>query len=585
MADDKEIKKQNFWTSALGLFRRVKKEVSEENPQIVVDKKTEIRENLEKMSKRLSSLEKRIAQVHYKEEYTFVVQKDLAQKATQAKNKKEKRTIEGKIWEEKQKRYSLNTEKENLFEQLYEANRQISEGEANLLSLDSREIILEHNLEKEEMLLPKSKKTEVLQEGEEAVNSSVSSGLGISVDDKLLSRKRILYRDLLFLALRTFRVKLGMTMLTIMGIGVSFATIFFLVSFGYGIEKVMLDQFASEILLRTVDVISPNNEITPLTPAFKEKISLLPGVEYVEPVFGLPGQIETGSRAAEVQLRGAGIKYFELFGGNLKEGRSFREGERSVVLSGSFLQTMNKNSLADFTEPLVISAYPEKLVGGVKTTQTANLGEFSVVGIDNDMDNSFVYLSPSLVSDLVTQYAALKVLAKSDAEIINIRSAVSDMGFITSSVVDTVDQAIKVFSILEIILALFGAASLIVATIGMVNTMTVSLLERTQEIGVMKVLGVSSGDVRKLFLLEASIIGGLGGLFGIFCGVVFSQGFNLIINILAKNLGGKPVSLFYYPLWFVLSIAGASLIIGLLTGFVPAQRAANMDPLMAVKYK
>ena len=126
---------------------------------------------------------------------------------------------------------------------------------------------------------------------------------------------------------------------------------------------------------------------------------------------------------------------------------------------------------------------------------------------------------------------------------------------------------------------------MLVATIGMVNTMTVSLLERTQEIGVMKVLGVSDGDVKKLFLLEASIIGGLGGISGIIMGVVFSQAFNFLINFLAKNMGGKPVSLFYYPVWFVVGITFSSFVIGVFTGIIPAQRAANMDPINAVKYK
>ena len=119
----------------------------------------------------------------------------------------------------------------------------------------------------------------------------------------------------------------------------------------------------------------------------------------------------------------------------------------------------------------------------------------------------------------------------------------------------------------------------------MVNTMTVSLLERTQDIGVMKVLGVANKDVRKLFLLEAAIIGGLGGLSGILMGIIFSQAFNLGLNFLARNLGGQAVSLFYYPPWFVIGVVGASFIIGVFTGIIPAQKAANMDPINAVKYK
>ncbi len=401
----------------------------------------------------------------------------------------------------------------------------------------------------------------------------------------LLAKKRIKFADLFALASRTFRVKLGMTMLTIMGIGVSFATIFFLVSFGYGIEKVLLDQFASGALLKTVDVSSPNMEAIPLDTVAKDKIGALPGIEYVEPIFGLPGQIESGSRASEVQLRGAGPKYFSTFGGSLNEGRIFNPGERSIVISQSFLQTMDKKSLADFNLPFTITAYQLYMEEDIQKQRAINLGDFKVVGIDNDPDNSNVYLSPELISGMVTQYSGLKILAKTDADVAPLRTAISDLGFTTASVLDTVDQATKVFSVLEILLALFGTASLIVATIGMVNTMTVSLLERTQEIGVMKVLGVSDSDVRKLFLLEAAIIGGLGGVSGIVMGFVFSQIFNFGINFLAKNLGGKAISLFYYPVWFVVGVSASSFIIGIFTGIIPAQRAAHMDPINAVKYK
>jgi len=465
------------------------------------------------------------------------------------------------------------------FGELNEAEKQQNELSLNILKIEAKEANIENIIEKP--AVPSSQKKE----------ESVSSTLGtkeipkISIETKDLAKKHIKFTDLFALAARTFRVKLGMTMLTILGIGVSFATIFFLVSLGYGIEKVMLDQFASGNLLRTVDVASPNNEVTPITKSIADKIGKFPGVSYSEPVFAIQGQIEEGAKAAEVEIRGAGPKYFDVFGGNLKSGRVFKPGEKAVVISGSFLQTMDKQSLADFREPLIITAYQNYTENDVPKQKTVSLGSFTVVGIDNDTDNSNVYIDPSVISGMVSQYSAIKILVTTDKDVTPVRSLISNLGFMTSSVLDTVDQATKVFSILEVLLALFGTASLIVATIGMVNTMTVSLLERTQEIGVMKVLGVSDTDVKKLFLLEASIIGGLGGLSGMIMGFVFSQAFNFMINFLARNLGGKSVSLFYYPIWFVVGVTASSFVIGILTGIIPAQRASNMDPINAVKYK
>ena len=396
----------------------------------------------------------------------------------------------------------------------------------------------------------------------------------------------ISFPDLFLLSVRTFRTKFAMTMMTILGIGVSFATIFFLVSLGYGLEKLLLDQFASPILMRSLDVSTLSQDAVPLNVEVKTKIENFPGVEHVEPIFGVSGQLEFNNVSSEVEFRGASPKYFELSGQNLQEGRVYAAGEKAIIISSSFLQTTGKTSLSDFSAPVSVTVYRPYLSQGVEATEILNLGtDFKVVGIYKDPDNAFAYLSPNFIENMVPQYSSLKVIASDQKYVVALRSSISDLGLASASVLDTVDQATKVFSILEILLALFGAASLLVATIGMVNTMTVSLLQRTQEIGVMKVLGVANKDVRKLFLLEAAIIGGLGGLSGILMGIIFSQAFNLGLNFLARNLGGQAVSLFYYPPWFVIGVVGASFIIGVFTGIIPAQKAANMDPINAVKYK
>lgn len=399
-------------------------------------------------------------------------------------------------------------------------------------------------------------------------------------------KANLLMRDLVVLSLRTFRVKPGMTMLTTLGIGVSFATIFFLVSFGYGLEKILLDQFASDTLLRSLTVQSPNSDAIPLNRASADRISSLPGVIHVEPIFGLPGQLESQAFAVEAQFRATQPEYFSVSGGKLKEGRVFTLDEHAIVVSSNFLQIMGKTRLSDFTKPFIITVYRPSITEGGSGIESVKIGDdFRVVGISDDNENPNIYLSANFLAGLVPQYNALDVLAKDKSYISPLRTSIADFGFMTTSVVDTVDQATKVFNIAEIVLALFGAASLIVATIGMFNTMTISLLERTQEIGIMKVLGISDGDVRKLFLLEATIIGGLGGISGLLFGLTTSQGANFIINFLAKNFGGKTISLFYYPTWFMISIVGSALVIGFLTGVIPSQRAAKMDPLNAVKYK
>ncbi len=159
------------------------------------------------------------------------------------------------------------------------------------------------------------------------------------------------------------------------------------------------------------------------------------------------------------------------------------------------------------------------------------------------------------------------------------------MGFSTAVLADTVDQANQVFRIFQFILALFGVAALVVAIIGMVNTMTISLLERVHEIGIMKIFGITTSDIKKLFYLESTIVGFLGGLSGLTMGYILSLLFNLAIALLAKSLGGNPVNLFSYPTWFIFSILIFSSMVGFLIGFSPAKTAAKLDPLKALNYK
>jgi len=115
--------------------------------------------------------------------------------------------------------------------------------------------------------------------------------------------------------------------------------------------------------------------------------------------------------------------------------------------------------------------------------------------------------------------------------------------------------------------------------------MTITLLERINEIGIMRAIGVTKRDIRSLFLFESMVIGFLGGLSGIIIGLLGGTAVNFIINILAKNLGGVALDLFYAPPWFMIFIIVSSSLIGLLTGVYPSQRAGSLNPLDALRYK
>ena len=112
----------------------------------------------------------------------------------------------------------------------------------------------------------------------------------------------------------------------------------------------------------------------------------------------------------------------------------------------------------------------------------------------------------------------------------------------------------------------------------MFNTMTIALMERTQEVGIMKALGASKLDIMYMFVTEAVIMGFLGGVIGLLVGFLGGETFNFLLNLLAKRVGGNAIDIFYTPLWFALTIAGFSTFVGFITGLWPARRAARLHP-------
>jgi putative ABC transport system permease protein len=166
-----------------------------------------------------------------------------------------------------------------------------------------------------------------------------------------------------------------------------------------------------------------------------------------------------------------------------------------------------------------------------------------------------------------------------------VRTAIMDKGFMVSALSDLIEQANQVFNIMQIVLASFGIVALIVSAIGMFNTMTIALLERTQEIGIMKALGATSLDIWNMFLAESIIIGFFGGLGGIIMGMLGGEAFNYGVNILAGALGGEKIDMFYTPLWFIALIITFSTFVGFATGVYPAKRAAKINALVALRYK
>lgn len=166
----------------------------------------------------------------------------------------------------------------------------------------------------------------------------------------------------------------------------------------------------------------------------------------------------------------------------------------------------------------------------------------------------------------------------------DVEDKIKAMGYGAFSLNDALKTAKTAFILLDIVLSLIGSIALAVSSLGIVNTMVMSILERTREIGIMKAIGGSDGDIRRIFLIEASAIGLLGGVAGVVLGWIVGRGINFGANIYIRQQGGIPGNLFSMPFWLIGGAIGFSIFVSLLAGSYPASRAAKLDPIQALRH-
>lgn len=182
-------------------------------------------------------------------------------------------------------------------------------------------------------------------------------------------------------------------------------------------------------------------------------------------------------------------------------------------------------------------------------------------------------------------YSSISVRVKNPSQIQGVEDAIKKMGFTTFSILDASRSLQQVFKVLYAFLGIFGSLALAVASIGIVNTLVMAILERRREIGIMKAIGASDGDVRKLFFAEAGAMGIIGGIFGVIFGWAIGQVINFGTNIYLKSQSIPPEHFWAVPWWLVAFAIGFAFVVSLVSGLYPASRAARLDPVQALRYE
>lgn len=182
-------------------------------------------------------------------------------------------------------------------------------------------------------------------------------------------------------------------------------------------------------------------------------------------------------------------------------------------------------------------------------------------------------------------YASLTVRAKSPSLVEGIETAIKNMGFGTFSLLDATKNLRVFFAIFDMLLLIFGGLALAVATLGIINTLVMAILERRREIGILKALGAADRDVKQLFFVEASVMGLLGGVLGVGFGWLVGRAVTIGTNLYLKRQGLPGTDVFFVSWWLVLMAIVLAVLVSLVAGVYPASRAAKLNPVEALRYE
>lgn len=388
---------------------------------------------------------------------------------------------------------------------------------------------------------------------------------------------RIAFKNLFFKRLRTS--------LTILGVVIGIGSIVFLLSLGSGLQKLVASQVVGSTSIKTIDVTTPKAKSVKLDPDHLARFKSLSGVDQVARVYYSSGKVSLGQSRTDAVVYGADQSYANLSSFKVVAGGvNNLESTSGVVVNASLLKAIGVGNQAGAVKKSVdvIITIPAATEGAKDTTVTKT---FIIGGVVETGAGAEIYVPASVFEGQgVTAATQAKLLVADRTQVAAVRKQVENQGFNTASPIDTIDQINQIFNLLNIVLVGFGGIGMVIAILGMFNTLTISLLERTKEFGLMISLGARTRDVRRLFVAEALTLSIMGGIFGILAAFILGAVTNLVVNSFAHGRGvTDTVSLFAIsPQLMVATLAFVS-VLGYIVVLYPAHKAAHTNPVDSMR--
>ena len=443
-------------------------------------------------------------------------------------------------------------------------------------------------------------------------------------------------RDLIELADRNLREAMLRNSLTTLGIAVGVASLVAMLSLGVGLQNLATERLSRTGLFDAIFVApqtnlngfgrpvrpttTPAEQPRPLDEDARHKIEALPEVVEVYPEIRFP-----------TEIRFAGNPYSTVVAGLTPSARSDGafDGMKGAFFSGpaaneAILQIDFARELSNAPDTLIgqdiVLRYAERqalppdasggnsagggfsivpreeklrIVGIVETEPAAGFGGFGrgrlliPLQVAETLRAAQATDLRDLLRDKPSQrsYESLTVRVKGTSQVQRVEDTLKQMGFAAFSLLDATRNLRIVFAVFDLLLGIFGSLALIVASLGIINTLVMAILERRREIGVLKALGAADRDVRRLFFVEAGAMGALGGVFGVLLGWLIGRAINLGTNIYLTRQQLPSITIASVPWWMVAAAIAFSIAVSLGAGIYPASRAARLDPVEALRYE
>lgn len=448
-------------------------------------------------------------------------------------------------------------------------------------------------------------------------------------------------RDLVDLAARNLREAIFRNSLTTLGIGVGVASLVAMLSLGVGLQNLASDSLSHSGLFNAI-IVTPRTNFTgfgrpreanpaeaaaaatpvvPLDDSARSEIRALRNVIEVYPEIRFPTEIHYNGNPYPTIV--AGIPESDRDGGSFDgmQGHFFSGPDASEAilqidlakqLSDQPYSLLGKDLVLRYAERTPLPAgsdanseaggfsivpHEEKLrvVGIVTTEPSAGLGTFGrgrlliplqlAEQLQATQTNDLRDLIRDTSASTKKTYDNLTVRVKDAVDVKAAEDAIKKMGFSAFSLLDATRNLRLVFTVFDLLLLIFGSLALVVASLGIINTLVMAILERRREIGVLKALGAADRDVQRLFFAEAAAMGLLGGVLGVAMGWLIGRALNFGTDLYLTRQQLPAITVAAVPWWMVAAAIAFSVGVSLAAGIYPASRAAKLNPVEALRYE